>query len=64
MRPQAVPLTADGDVGMPVEGKEMATVNQQLHRSKTHAKGFDGACPICIRSRQLSEKLDQHAQIG
>jgi hypothetical protein len=35
----------------------MKTINQQLHRSATHKKAYDPACPVCIRSRELSEKL-------
>lgn len=26
----------------------MATINEQLHNSATHAKGNDPSCPVCI----------------
>lgn len=36
----------------------MATLYQELHRSKTHKVGNDPACPICQRHKAVSEILD------
>lgn len=34
------------------------TLNEQLHNSATHAKGFDPACPVC--NPQRPETVNAH----
>ena len=39
--------------------EEMATLNRQLHNSKSHKQGNDPACPVCQRFKQFSELIEE-----
>jgi hypothetical protein len=38
------------------------TINEQLHNSATHAKGFDPACPTCREASPLRARLHDNEQ--